>query len=288
MHWRFYVTFKSCFTFLFSSTSFLLVCLSFSHSLDSRPHLETSFFSRVGPLSVTRRTTSHTVVLCCDKFNNSFHFINFYSLLGHPPNHDMAAALSSAGIRASSCTFFGCNRRNTRCRSTTIGYLDNHNMHPATVGSSIFGFLWKNTYGAKEKWYAKPLVYTPTGGNQTQLVFLASSMNVIRTVDAVTGALINNRTVQPPFLQSDIGCTDIPDYIGIIGTPIIDPNTDTVYFFSKGYKDGASSGGVANGIYKFYAVDINTLLDRPGFPVLIDGHNADSDPTRYFIGGTGM
>jgi iron transport multicopper oxidase len=34
------------------------------------------------------------------------------------------------------------------------GYLDNHNMHRATVGSSIFGFLWKNQYGAKEKWYA--------------------------------------------------------------------------------------------------------------------------------------
>jgi hypothetical protein len=31
------------------------------------------------------------------------------------------------------------------------------------------------------------------------------------------------------------------------GTPIIDPNTNTVFFFSKGYKNGASNGGVANG-----------------------------------------
>jgi len=93
------------------------------------------------------------------------------------------------------------------------GYLNNHNMHPATVGSPIFGILWQNTYGAKEKWYAKPLVYTPPGGSQ--IVFLASSMNVIRTLDAVNGTLLNSRTVQPPFLQSDIGCTDIPDYIGI-------------------------------------------------------------------------
>ena len=28
------------------------------------------------------------------------------------------------------------------------------------------------------------------------------------------------------------------------------------------------------------------LTDRPGFPVLVDGHNADNDPTRYFLGGT--
>ncbi|KAM3075140.1 hypothetical protein ACMFMG_007402 [Clarireedia jacksonii] len=126
------------------------------------------------------------------------------------------------------------------------GYLDNHNMHPATVGSAIFGILWKNNYGNnKEKWYAKPLVYTPPGGSQ--LVFIASSMNIIRTLDAVNGSLLNSRTVQSPFLQSDLGCTDIPDYIGIIGTPIIDPATSIVYFFSKGYKNGASSGGVANG-----------------------------------------
>ncbi|EKD14546.1 uncharacterized protein L3040_000069 [Drepanopeziza brunnea f. sp. 'multigermtubi'] len=164
------------------------------------------------------------------------------------------------------------------------GYLDNHNMHPNTVGSAIFGILWKNAYGNKERWYAKPLVYTPPGA--TQLVFLASAQNIIRTLDAINGTLLNSRTVQPPFLQKDIGCTDIPDYIGVIGTPIIDPDTNTAFFFSKGYKNGAASGGVANGIYKFYAIDVQTLQDRPGFPVLIDGHNADNDPTRYFIGGT--
>ncbi|KAF4630464.1 hypothetical protein G7Y89_g7678 [Cudoniella acicularis] len=164
------------------------------------------------------------------------------------------------------------------------GYLSNHNMDPATVGSSSFGILWKNIYGAKELWYAKPLVYTPPGASQ--LVFTASSMNVIRTLDAVNGTLLSSRTVQPPFLQSDIGCTDIPNYIGVTGTPVIDPTSNTAYFFSKGYKNGASSGGVANGIYQFYAVDVQTLQDKPGFPVLIDGHFADNDNTRYFIGGT--
>lgn len=95
------------------------------------------------------------------------------------------------------------------------GYLDNHNMHPSTVGSAIFGVLWKNFMGNnKERWYAKPLVYTPPG--RSQLVFLASAMNVIRTVDAVNGTLINSRIVQPPFLQADVGCTDVPDYIGIM------------------------------------------------------------------------
>lgn len=126
------------------------------------------------------------------------------------------------------------------------GYMDNHNLHPATVGTSIFGLLWKNAYGAKEKWYAKPLVYTPTGGSQ--VVFLASNMNILRVLDAVNGTLLKSRQLQSPFLQSDVGCTDMPDFIGVAGTPVIDPATDTAYFFSKGYKGGAASGGVVNGV----------------------------------------
>ncbi|TVY18072.1 WSC domain-containing protein [Lachnellula arida] len=150
------------------------------------------------------------------------------------------------------------------------GYLDNHNMQPTIVGSQNFGILWQNAYGAKEKWYAKPLVYTPPGASQ--LVFLASSMNVIRTLDAVNGTMLNSRIVQPPFLQSDIGCTDIPDYIGITGAPIIDSNTNTAYFFSKGYKNGASSGGVANGEHqkgKLSGYFIGgTVLQRPSLTII--------------------
>lgn len=84
------------------------------------------------------------------------------------------------------------------------GYLDNHLLHPSTVGSAAFGILWKINYGnQKEKWYGRPLVYTPA--NHSQIVFTASSMNNIRVLDAVNGTVLAQRTVQPPFLQSDIG-----------------------------------------------------------------------------------
>ncbi len=55
------------------------------------------------------------------------------------------------------------------------------------------------------KFYAKPLTYTPSGSSN-QLVFLASSQNWIRTLDAKTGALVNARQVHTPFLQSDLNC----------------------------------------------------------------------------------
>lgn len=92
------------------------------------------------------------------------------------------------------------------------GYLPNHNMQPSIVGSSSFVILWTKTFNVKELWYAKPVVHTPPG--QKQLVFTASNQNWIRTFDAVTGTPIQGRQVIPPVLQSDIGCTDMPNTIG--------------------------------------------------------------------------
>jgi hypothetical protein len=37
-------------------------------------------------------------------------------------------------------------------------------------------------------------------------------------------------------------CGDIPNTIGITGTPYIDGSTNIMYFFSKGYKNGAPTG----------------------------------------------
>lgn len=166
------------------------------------------------------------------------------------------------------------------------GYLSNHNMDPSIVNSAAFGQLWKIAFNYQEQFFAKPLTYTPLAGGD-QLLFLASTMNYIRTLDAKTGALINWRQVHTPFLQSDIGCNDIPNYIGIIGTPTIDPLTDIVYFFSKTYIPNmrvAGNTGVLNGVYYFHAVNINTLADVYP-PILIDGTHADNAPQKYFIGG---
>lgn len=94
--------------------------------------------------------------------------------------------------------------------------------------------------------------------------------------------------METPFLQAEIGCTDIPNTIGIIGTPTIDPATDIAYFYAKTYIPNfrtAGQTGVFNGVYKFYAVDVKTLQDVPGFPILVDGSAADNDPRKYFVGG---
>ncbi|KAL8776823.1 MAG: hypothetical protein Q9194_002912, partial [Teloschistes cf. exilis] len=166
------------------------------------------------------------------------------------------------------------------------GYLPNHNMDPAVVDSSEFGLLWSTKYNALEQFYAKPLVYTPLAGGP-QIVFIASSQNWIRTMNAKTGAPLNARQVHTPFLQAEIGCTDIPNTIGIIGTPTIDPATDIAYFFAKTYIPNfrtAGNTGVFNGVYYFHGVNVNTLEDVFP-PILIDGSQSDNAPAKYFVGG---
>ncbi|KAK3935250.1 hypothetical protein QBC46DRAFT_462189, partial [Diplogelasinospora grovesii] len=161
------------------------------------------------------------------------------------------------------------------------GYLPNHNIDPTKLSTYVMS--WQQTFNTNEMFYAKPLAYTPAGAPNEYVIFV-SNQNIIRVVDGLTGKMITQRTLDPPFLSSDSMCGDIPNTIGITGTPVIDPNTDIMYFFSKGYKNGAANGGTINGQYKFYAVKLPSLQDVSGFPIIIDGHHANNDLTRYFVG----
>ncbi|CRK15143.1 hypothetical protein BN1708_011363 [Verticillium longisporum] len=165
------------------------------------------------------------------------------------------------------------------------GYLPNHNLNPSTVTSG-FRNLWEwQAEDTQELFLAKPLVYTPPGGSE--LLITSSEKNNVRIFDAKTGSLIRIRQLQAPFNRDDANCGDIPNWIGITGTPIIDTATGIMYVFSKGYRDGFTSGQI-NGVYKMYALQLPSLEDVPGFPTLIDGANADNDPARYIIGGVAL
>lgn len=116
------------------------------------------------------------------------------------------------------------------------GYLPNHNISPAVA--STFVLNWKKAFGSTELFYAKPLVWTPPGATSEQVIAV-SNLNNIFLMDGLTGTVLNQRTLDPPFSAVDTGgCGDVQNFVGIIGTPIIDPATDIMYLFSKGYKGG--------------------------------------------------
>ncbi|KUJ19894.1 WSC-domain-containing protein [Mollisia scopiformis] len=174
--------------------------------------------------------------------------------------------------------------------SAQSGYLPNHNMDPAVVAGGSFGQIWAYTTptGASEQFYAKPLVFTPSSTGR-QVVLSFSEQNRIYSLDAANGTLVATRDLglegEVPFQVSDLGqCNDISGTIGVTGTPVIDPTTDTIYFWAKSYLGTAT--GYQNGAYRFHAIDAVTLKERPGFPTNIQGTPADNDNTRWFTGGT--
>jgi len=119
------------------------------------------------------------------------------------------------------------------------GYLPNHQMDPSKLGT--YKINWTATFNSAETFYAKPLVWTAPGAS-IESVIVVSNQNVIRVLNALTGAVQYSRTLGLPFQAADSNCGDIPTTIGITGTPIIDPATDIMYFYSKAYKTGTTSG----------------------------------------------
>lgn len=134
------------------------------------------------------------------------------------------------------------------CNPSGSGHNPRHNISPDLLQDPDFRVLWNSTFLKDERFYAQPLVYTPEGGKS--VVFTASTRNLVRTLDAATGELVQERLLENPVLESDIGCKNIPVYYGITGTPVIDPATNTVYLFAKGYRNNDQSGGFLNITYK--------------------------------------
>ena len=108
--------------------------------------------------------------------------------------------------------------------------------------------------------YAQPLVSGDT-------LLAATEDNWIYDIDPQSGAIRWSRKVGTPWNSADIGCTDLQPRVGITGTPVIDPETNVAYFFSKTYASGESGPAVWN----MHAVDLSNGEEEPGFPVPISG-----------------
>ncbi|KAK8080397.1 fungistatic metabolite [Apiospora hydei] len=159
--------------------------------------------------------------------------------------------------------------------NSRTGYQDNHNMDPDIVGSPQFGQLFRtklpgnyNNLGP-ESTFAQPLVYTLNKDNK-QYVYILTNQNNLYQLEAKTGVIVNQRNLHIPFLTSDLdGCVDVNPTVGVTGTGVIDPTTETIL----------------NGEYWFHAVDLNTLQDRAGFPKSMEGIIFRNNPNRMFISG---
>lgn len=68
-----------------------------------------------------------------------------------------------------------------------------------------------------------------------QIVFTASSENRVRTFDAATGELLNERQILPPWPMDQAFCTQVAPTMGIMGTPVIYTEYEIAFFYVKSY-----------------------------------------------------
>ena len=117
--------------------------------------------------------------------------------------------------------------------------------------------------------YAQPLV-----AHDTMLV--VTETDDVYGLDPVTGVVRWSRNVGAAWPSRE--CEDLQPAIGITGAPVLDPATNTAYFFAK------TTGGT-KGLYQAHAVDLATGAERPGFPVTIQGEASNAPGLSFDAAG---
>jgi hypothetical protein len=77
--------------------------------------------------------------------------------------------------------------------------------------------------------YAQPLYWRDPNKAQNSLVLIASESNVVQAFDAQSGKEVWKKSVGRPVPRSSLPCGNI-NPLGITGTPVIDPQTQAIYF----------------------------------------------------------
>jgi hypothetical protein len=156
----------------------------------------------------------------------------------------------------------------------------------ANVNSTTFGKLFSCATDGTV--YAQPL-WVPNvaiGGGIHNVIVAATMRDSVYVFDADANPCVtywNMRFIPGTETYgswADVGSSDIYADIGILGTPVIDPTTKTIYFVTK-------SKTTAGGVYhqRLHAVNLVSGAENPGSPVEID---ATLTSTGNCEGGTTM
>lgn len=149
-------------------------------------------------------------------------------------------------------------------------------LNTSDVNSNQFGLLF--TRPVDEEIFAQPLIMTNVnlGAQGTHnIVIVATANNTVYAFDADdpsvttpywTDTFTNPPTVVSPPASDFGGCPFFPTHVGIIGTPVIDPATGTLYFVTTTQETISNSTNI---VQRLHAVDVATGIERSNSPVVI-------------------
>ena len=152
---------------------------------------------------------------------------------------------------------------------------------------------------------AQPLVLTnvtitgANAGTYASVAFVATENDSLYAVNSATGAILWQRgfldtTNSNDFLpgassvttlgQADMGSTDILPSIGITGTPVIDPSTNTLYV---DVKTKETVGATVHYVQRLHAMNIANGADRVASFVIGDTTGGNTNTTPIYVVGSG-
>jgi hypothetical protein len=149
---------------------------------------------------------------------------------------------------------------------------------PANVGSASFGLL--QTVPLDDQVDAQPLLVPGvqiTAGTLQGLhdvVYVATENNTIYAIDAHSGAVLLSPNFGTP-VSNPLGCNNNGPNVGITSTPVIDPDSKTLYVMV--YTQG--SIGPA---YHLHGLDLGNLTDKVPFRLVKASHSLIDGSTFNF------
>jgi len=168
------------------------------------------------------------------------------------------------------------------------------------VNPTTFGKLY--SYSVDGQVYAQPLVQTQvniTTGPQAGLhdvLFVATQHDTLYALDASSGdplllwkrsffdTALPGATSVTSVPNGDTGSGDITVEIGITGTPVIDPVSNTLYLVAKSKETVA---GVDHYVQRLHAVNMSDGTDRVAPLVIGDTSSGNTNNTQIYVYGTG-
>ena len=154
-------------------------------------------------------------------------------------------------------------------------------LNTSNVNTTTFGKLYSRTVDglvAAQPLYM-PGVSIPAVGVRN-VVYVATSHNTVYAFDADSATATSplwTVNLGTPALWSVLMNSDVPGEVGIVGTPVIDASTNTLYAVAETWEAGDAA-------FRLHALDIRTGAEKFGGPRIIQGSVAGSGVGS--VGGT--